>query len=170
MAQAIVRPQDIAWGGTSFPASPTTDDRWFRTDLGFDCYFDGTRWLTVQEYSFSFEAPYFAADGYWGYFTIPQAYINYFTRIQITVQTAAPNDGSNYWTILIYAVDGGWTQIATLNTSGDTANTHVSHSMTASPAIPANQLLLLLQGVATGSPGAVTGVADGIIFYRLIVT
>ena len=35
-------------GGAAFPASPTTGDVYFRTDLGEWYYYDGTRWLGPQ--------------------------------------------------------------------------------------------------------------------------
>jgi hypothetical protein len=41
-------PSGIIQAGTSFPPSPLTNDRYFRTDRGVDYYFDGTRWLSVN--------------------------------------------------------------------------------------------------------------------------
>ena len=39
----------VIWNaGTSFPASKATGDRYFRTDLGMEFYWDGTRWVTTQ--------------------------------------------------------------------------------------------------------------------------
>lgn len=43
--------EDLASGlasGTSFPGSPSAGDRYFRTDLGMEFYYDGTRWLSMQ--------------------------------------------------------------------------------------------------------------------------
>lgn len=52
-------------GGTSFPASPTTDDVFYRTDLGMLFYYDGTRWLSEQLHTLTLSAsaalPNFAA-------------------------------------------------------------------------------------------------------------
>lgn len=36
--------------GTSFPGSPSTNDRFHRTDLDAEFYYDGTRWVTMQTY------------------------------------------------------------------------------------------------------------------------
>ena len=36
--------------GTSFPGSPSTDDKFYRTDLNLLYFYDGTRWLTVEQY------------------------------------------------------------------------------------------------------------------------
>lgn len=35
-------------GSTAFPASPATNDRFWRSDLGMEFYFNGTRWLSVE--------------------------------------------------------------------------------------------------------------------------
>lgn len=40
----------IAAGGTAFPSSPATGDRYWRTDLGIEFYYDGTRWLSTVLY------------------------------------------------------------------------------------------------------------------------
>lgn len=37
--------------GTSFPGSPATGSRYFRTDRGIEYYYDGTRWLSVQVFN-----------------------------------------------------------------------------------------------------------------------
>ena len=34
--------------GTAFPGSPATSDRFYRTDLGMEFLYNGTRWLSVQ--------------------------------------------------------------------------------------------------------------------------
>jgi len=39
----------VAWNsGTGFPASPATGNRYWRSDLGMEFYYDGTRWLSTQ--------------------------------------------------------------------------------------------------------------------------
>lgn len=52
----LYRDSGSAWqavsmgGGTSFPGSPATNDRFYRTDLELEAYYDGTRWLTTTRY------------------------------------------------------------------------------------------------------------------------
>lgn len=42
----------VAWNsGTSFPGSVVTGDRYWRTDLGEEYYYDGTQWLSDTIYS-----------------------------------------------------------------------------------------------------------------------
>lgn len=38
-------------GGTSFPGTPPTGKRFFRSDRGTEYYYDGTRWLTTQTFA-----------------------------------------------------------------------------------------------------------------------
>ena len=37
--------------GPAFPGVKATGDRWFRTDLGMEFFWDGTRWLSTQMFS-----------------------------------------------------------------------------------------------------------------------
>lgn len=53
--------------GTSFPSSPTTGRRRFRTDLGLEFFFDGTRWLSSE----LFVATDSASDGLVPFSTTP---------------------------------------------------------------------------------------------------
>jgi hypothetical protein len=39
--------------GTSFPGSPATSDRYFRTDRNIEYVYDGTRWLSMQQFVLS---------------------------------------------------------------------------------------------------------------------
>ncbi len=41
----------VVTGGTSFPGSPASGDRFKRTDINVDCFYDGTRWLSEQLFS-----------------------------------------------------------------------------------------------------------------------
>ena len=41
----------VGWnGGTSFPATPASGDRYWRSDLRDEYFYDGTRWLTTTKY------------------------------------------------------------------------------------------------------------------------
>jgi hypothetical protein len=46
----------VAWNsGTSFPGSVVTGDRYWRTDLAMEFYYDGTRWVTTQLFTLPVE-------------------------------------------------------------------------------------------------------------------
>jgi hypothetical protein len=43
----------VIWNaGTAFPASKATNDRYWRTDLGMEFFWDGTRWVTTTLYHY----------------------------------------------------------------------------------------------------------------------
>lgn len=96
--------------GTAFPGSPATNDLFFRTDRGLLYYYDGSRWLTVSEYSMT--VPPYTSFPPWSATTnthlcAPPSYALgskvYYTRAitQFNVQTT--NNGTHYWTISINA-------------------------------------------------------------------
>lgn len=75
---------------------------------------------------------------------------------QATVQVAAPNDGTNYWSIIL--LDDNATFVATLKTdSGVTAGVFTRLSTTTIANQPASgNARLGVRATATGSPGAIS--------------
>lgn len=108
--------------GTSFPVSPATNDRFFRTDRGLEYFYDGTRWLTTYLYcqpfagqrallpvsaAASVNAPVWTDD-----------YDQYVVDLRISVHIVTTNDGSNYWSLRMDKIDGGTnTMIVTVTSS-----------------------------------------------------
>lgn len=90
--------------GSSFPASWPQDVPFYRTDLDLLCYYDGTRWLTVQEYPSTF-ASWGGAATPFSVTTNPllMPWFNdqgvYITRAAYTLFVDTTNNGSNYWSI-----------------------------------------------------------------------
>lgn len=167
--------------GTSFPTSPSpvSGDPFFRTDLGWQCYYDGTRWLTAFEYSvpLGFEVSGAAttglsATGNYAQVRPRQEFAPYITRIAAASFTLTTNDGSNYWS---WELDGDNNSLGTRNvvlawtTASDAVNTWVSHDAAPSTPSPANYFWFDLRiATKTGTPG--TAFASTTVFYRLIVT
>jgi hypothetical protein len=52
----------MALGGASFPASPTTNDSYFRADLDLWFYYDGTRWLSSDLFETGYAGANMAAS------------------------------------------------------------------------------------------------------------
>lgn len=96
--------------GTSFPGSPSTNDIFFRTDRATMYYYDGTRWLSVQEYAAPMQA-YNTFGGVNGisasttrlYFGTPPMPNNettiYITKWSVVWWVSTTNSGGNNWTI-----------------------------------------------------------------------
>ena len=155
--------------GASFPASPSAGDPpWFRTDRGLWYYYDGTQWLTTNEYETSF-LPWEAAPPYstssFQILTPPRNDYNlYLVRATAITDVLGVNNINNYWTISLR------TEVATLwtfNTQNDggsnTYRTQVLNTVYVPSATPFFRLRL---DSATGSPGGVR--MSSAIWYRLI--
>lgn len=63
----------VEWmgSGTSFPGSPATNQRYFRTDRGIEYYYDGTRWLSTQLFDLTLAIRSAAALSGNGTFNVP---------------------------------------------------------------------------------------------------
>lgn len=162
--------------GTAFPASADlpgglqTNDRFFRTDLGWACYYDGTRWLTIHEYTAPIVAWTTQNNAVVTDWAIRTDYAPWITRVAIITRVDTTNNGSNFWTLNIQGVNtarSASTAIVTALTSVDTVATNTSHE-TAPALTPANRSFFRLDPRTTGAPGVLTAAVT--IYYRLIVT
>jgi hypothetical protein len=146
--------------GTSFPASPSAGDMFYRTDLREMAYYDGTRWVGDP-------------------FLLPLANYNAFAQNVTSNVTlyggALPNfsvlveslliswscssaDVSNYWTVNFYQGDSsGFTLMSStvLNTTWANFTQTVVTSFTANP-IAASKNNLSIYVSKTGSPNPVS--------------
>jgi len=158
--------------GTSFPGSPSTGDRFFRTDLGWSCFYDGTRWLTDFELSHFF--PYasgFAVDGDSGNGSrIRGDYAIYVTRVSVSTYITGTNNGSNYWTVTLKTLHlgVGVAQFRAFNSSADTHDVFTDHDSAADTPNPAYSYGMAIYYAKVGSPGTFSYSAN--VCYRLIVT
>lgn len=177
IGQGEVSERPLSGSGTAFPASPPTSSRFFRTDLGFDCYYDGTRWLTVAEYSTpligSDNSVAFASRGTSGFLQYGRFridYAPYITRVVVATNVATTNNGTNYWTIKIQGVNTNFTagtDLWTFNTSADSVATWTHHDGVTTN-VPANYHFAVTRVDTTLAPGTITVLPT--VFYRLIVT
>lgn len=160
--------------GTAFPASPAAGDRFFRTDLGWQCYYDGTRWLTVHEDMIPVQAlATFAGPGTVGgtITALRTDYAPYFTRVEMTTAVATTNNGTNYWTVELIGVDLPFTTVSVIsnpNTSADAMGVRVNHAAAAGAPAPSNRQFVRGRFTTMGAPGALEVTISA--WHRLIVT
>lgn len=126
-------PLRIAGAGTAFPLFPTTLDRFSRTDRGIDYYYDGTRWLSVTEYSTDMST----YGQLWNAVSIDDttfAIANvpdlggtqvYLTKWRIRTQVSGTNSAASNWTVRLKN-DAGST-ISSFTTSADGASATDHH-------------------------------------------
>ena len=161
--------------GAAFPASPATNRLFFRTDLGWWCYYDGTRWLTVHEYHIpqivtNYVQTAIALAGA-GETALRTDFAPYFTRYAIQTNAAATNNGTNFWTITFRTLNSArsaTTTLVTFTTAGDTAGAVVSRDAAPSTPNPANFTIAQVVAQGTLAPGALT-IYSASLFYRFIV-
>lgn len=158
--------------GTSFPANPATNDRFFRSDLNWLCVYDGTRWLTVHEYQADltwYQRITFPFTGVAGstLLIVPLRTDRniYYTRAKAYLEVATTNNGTNFWSLsLIIAATTAWT----FSTSADAANTGLNKEDSTAAAITTGNFAQFQASGKTGAPGSL--VVNCTFWYRLIVT
>ena len=158
--------------GSSFPASPSSGDPFFRDDLGLWCYYDGTRWLT-QPKVISQERNSISSNGEVIGRLPSSSYSVYIPSFNVvtTTQVSTTNDGSNYWTVTVQITNSTYssaTTIHTFTTAADTADAWTAHDDAPDSQTPTENDGYLLIYAKTGSPGAIR-IAVG-FEYQLIIT
>jgi hypothetical protein len=149
----------IAWNsGTSFPGSKATGDRYWRTDLGLLFYWDGTRWVTVNEYSTSGVTETLAptATNTLTRMAALTDFDIYATVWDVSTFVVTTNNGTSFWTIeaVKTSTANADTNMTTGNTSADAANTWTRHKLTVNTAIvSAANPTIGLHATKTSAPG-----------------
>lgn len=162
--------------GAAFFAAPLAGTLFFRTDLGFLCYYDGTRWLTVHEYVLPLvpNRATVAVNTIWDT-TIRIDYAVYLTRVALTTNVATTNNSTNFWTVTLQGVNLALSAATTFynpntGTTPDTAGVETDHGGTVSAgnATPTNRQFLRASVGKTLTPGNLT--ISCTVSYRLIIT
>jgi hypothetical protein len=162
--------------GTSFPASKATNDRYWRTDLGMEFYWDGTRWVSTTVYRESMNGisnsssdvmplPAAQTGDVLGYSPLwAPTYDIYVLGAYFWYYVLTTNNGSNFWT---HTVDFDSANPISKATSADAANTNfgVYVALNAALTAPKNARFYTTK---TGTPGSAYVAA--VFNYRLIGT
>lgn len=157
--------------GAAFPASVAAGFRFFRTDLGLLCYYDGTRWLSAAEYpvlvGYSDVLTFAVGAGANQRRGFPRSdYVLFWTRGQIQPTTGATNNGSNFLTYSFVDSNGG--TIWSFTTAADAANTLLNKVTTTFTQPAGATTFVRLDLAATGAPSN-HSVRPAALWYRLIV-
>jgi hypothetical protein len=161
----------VGWNaGTSFPGSPAAGDRYWRTDLGMECFYDGTRWLTSTKYVQPFAYKTNQSAAWDDRITLGAGSVYVYTLD--AVMYAGSLSGSAYWTIDLYTKLVNDSTSASLGQvsiqSGTSSNWLVrSANVNAVIDLATNPVLQATSG-KVGAPGNLTSVVS--VVYRRIVT
>jgi hypothetical protein len=164
----------VAWNsGTANPGSAAAGDRFWRTDLGLEAYYDGTRWLSTTLYAADITTPDTAgiqplsADGTMGRISLWHSdFAIWLVSLYGATYVNTTNDGTKFWTA---ALAGSVTSTAYGNftTAAQAADTHTGHKTALNQVAGATERGMTLTWTKTSTPGAVYwGVT---VTYRLIV-
>lgn len=157
---------------TAFWATPTTNDRCYRTDRRREYFYDGTRWLTTTLYRANIGS---LANSYTGSATagrmsgpVASLFAWWVEDFEVTVYVTAPNSGASYWNLLLKQFDGATiSTITTINTSAGGADLYVGYVGPVNT-LYANTIEEFQVEVAfAGTPGPLI-FAGAVLTYRLV--
>ena len=158
--------------GTAFPGSPVSGDMYYRTNVrgGMLFRYDGTRWLSEQEFFHNYSAEN-VGNGTVGRYALPRDYAAWLERYDIVCYCGATANGSNYkqLRLLTDVADTTSTTIATWSLATFTQNQWGGASGNIGAATALTAMVLKLDVIdGAGSPGAIY--PKVLVYYRLIAT
>lgn len=171
LQDAVVAIETGLYGGNSFPGSPVSNQLFYRRDLDWLCFYDGTRWLTTFELAMQVPSTIFTGSTSFALAAFRTDRAPYITRVALSYYVSTTNNGSNYWDIVWRGVNSSAaaaTTVLSQNTSAGSVNTWTRLEAAASTPVPANNAILDVNITKNGSPGNLQII--GTCFYRLIVT
>jgi hypothetical protein len=155
--------------GAVFPGAPATGAVHFRTDLGLLCYWDGARWLTVQEYEAFGHYSAGATAGATIYAAVDQSFSVHITRAAVSFYVATINTTSSHWEFTLLGIRAGEVTLLCVIPTGIagvyTANTHLRTTQELN--INANYSLLYANAAKIGTPGTLESAVS--LYYRKII-
>lgn len=161
--------------GTSMPGSPATNDRIFRTDLGMEFYYDGTRWLSTS----LFREPCatianLAATAASSYYLATKDTLDmWVVAFEAVTFVSTTNNGTSNWTLTFIKATGPNVQTSlgsfSTGTGPDSANNNVRHTVSVGASVVvATYPFLQVTATKNSTPGNLWGACS--VTYRLIGT
>ena len=160
--------------GNAFPGSPASNDLFYRSDLDFLCYYDGTRWLTAHEYSVTYPPWNYLvglgtnATATAGIIPLHTDYTMYFTRCTLKCYSTIAGTGALYHRVWFDIDNAAYSSIYGVTLQTIAANVWTDYSGAPASNVVSgiySQLRIEKVGAATG-----TVYLAGAVRYRLIVT
>jgi hypothetical protein len=163
----------VAWNsGTSNPGSAAAGDRYWRTDLGLEIYYDGTRWLTVDIYDWQINLNDAGTS-----VTFSPAFYPLFNGgvdlwlvdFRWTYAVATTHSAVHYWAAVLHKFKTGTdTTVSTLTSDKSSVATWLNPAANSIGAlVGTDQTMLYVQLVKTSSPGILT--CGVVVRYRRVV-
>jgi hypothetical protein len=148
----------VIWNaGTSFPGSKATNDRYWRTDLHMEFYWDGTRWLSSQLFIMSAMSaptalPITANTGFWLSSFGQSTNSIYVVDFRGATYVVTTNTGSLFWTVRLADIGSTTVGSATFTTAADTPDVLTSHIVAVNTVVTTPSLFQIVT-TKTSTPG-----------------
>jgi hypothetical protein len=163
-----------SFGGTSNPTTNiSAGSLFYRTDLHMWIEYDGTRWLSCNEYATQHVPKWYSATTTWRLTGMRADYDFYLTHVALVYYISGTNDGSNYWTFDSKSAalnPATTTTLDSFDTSADSGSTwlKVERAPNTAATHSSNNHWWVMTATKTGSPGNM--LVQGTFYYRLIIT
>lgn len=166
-------------GGTSFPGGPSSGDLFYRTDLHLQFFYDGTRWLTLSQYTATIRrvgtvAEPMSATGNPGAWPLLESiWVEDFFAEFFVASGGSALSGSHKWVLTLRIRDADGTTLTDIGTvSIDSGSSNLWRALvdtSVDAATAATDIGLVVTATKTGTPGDLT-TEIARINYRLIAT
>lgn len=152
--------------GTSFPTSPSTGDKFYRTDRNLEYSYDGTRWLTTSWFSIQF--PSVRNTTGTQDFEVPVPYIGVYSIYLENLQTTALRTGEGEFDVVLRWGNAAntLTVLATADGAGAATNTWDDNTVALNTVLDTSAKMLAV--VYTTVSGTFSFYAGAMLTYRLV--
>jgi hypothetical protein len=160
--------------GSAFPTPESTGYRFFRTDLNLEFVYDGTEWISLNEWAVvlgiddNLNASYAATTS-----GVRRGLVRNNLKPRLvrgeafTFLAAGTSNGANFWTVDV--VDANGTIVWSFDTSADAAAGNTIHTTTTFSQPSSAILTVRLDVTKTGAPPNLTP-RTPVLFYRIVGT
>jgi hypothetical protein len=160
----------LGLSGTSFPVSPTSGDKFYRTDRKIEYYWDGTRGLSVQLFRVKMNdiASVTASQNELGKVVMPvEAYGGLYINVDYIAYVVTTNNSSNFWYIPVryYTNNTASSDQIPVSTSGNSPNIW-TRLPTSNTVVPSTATHITYSVAPSGAPGALN--MSAVLTYRLV--
>lgn len=160
-------------GGTAFPSSPVTGERFFRTDRGIEYFWDGTRWLSTTLYSDALSIseslrPFAATTDNFHHATAVSAGALWLVAFQVFFLVQAGGSAlsaSHKWTVSLRDLPGN-ADYSVISIASGASGAWRALEAAMNGLASAGQLGFYVNSAKTGTPGAILVMPR--IQYRLV--
>lgn len=150
--------------GTSFPGSPSTNDLFFRTDRSLIYFYNGTRWLTISQYTFPLSLNGAIANKTVSTVTVAvgapalcPTYDFWVDTFEASTYVNSGNTGSAYWDVVLTKYQSlVQSTVATISTgtAPDANNVIQAHQVAVGALLGTTTDAMVIDVVKVSTPGA----------------